>query len=110
MGFSKQEYWSGLPCPSPADLPDPGVEPTSPALAGGFFSTEPPGKPENMNTYTLKMKKIRDFPGSPVVKTSQFQCRGHGFSPDQGSEIPHALWPKRKRESVIYSPPPRTNS
>ena len=46
MGFSGQEYWSGLPCPSPEDLPDPGVEPTSPAspaLAGGFFTTEPPG-------------------------------------------------------------------
>ena len=34
MGFSKQEYWSGLPCPPPGDLPDPGIKPTSPALAG----------------------------------------------------------------------------
>ena len=42
MGFSRQEYWSGLPFPSLADLPDPGIEPTSlmsPALAGGFFIT-----------------------------------------------------------------------
>ena len=41
MGFSRQEYWSGLPCPPPGDLPDPGIEPTSlmsPALAGGFFT------------------------------------------------------------------------
>ena len=45
MGFSRQEYWSGLPCPSPGDLPNPGFEPESPALAGGFFTTEPPGKP-----------------------------------------------------------------
>ena len=45
MGFSQQEYWSGLPCPPPGDLPDPGIEPASPALAGGFFTTEPPGKP-----------------------------------------------------------------
>ena len=37
MGFSRQEYWSGLPHPSPGDLPDAGTEPTSPALAGGFF-------------------------------------------------------------------------
>ena len=40
MGFSRQEYWSGLPFPSPGDLPDPGIKPTSltsPALAGGFF-------------------------------------------------------------------------
>ena len=39
MGFSRQEYWSGLPCPSPEDLPDPGIEPGSPTLAGGFFTT-----------------------------------------------------------------------
>ena len=42
MGFSRQEYWSGLLCPSPGDLPDPGIKPeslTSPALAGGFFAT-----------------------------------------------------------------------
>ena len=42
MGFSKQEYWSELPCPPPGDLPEPGIKPvslTSPALAGGFFTT-----------------------------------------------------------------------
>ena len=42
MGFSRREYWSGLPCPPPEDLPDPGIEPdslTSPALAGRFFTT-----------------------------------------------------------------------
>ena len=44
MGFSRQEDWSGLPCPSPGDLPNPGIEPTSPAapaLQGGFFTDEP---------------------------------------------------------------------
>ena len=46
IGLPKQEYWSGLPFPSPGDLPDLGIKPTSPALAGGFFITEPPGKPE----------------------------------------------------------------
>ena len=45
MGFSRQEYWSGLPFPPPGDLPDPGIEPESPVLAGGFFTTEPPGEP-----------------------------------------------------------------
>ena len=42
MGFSRQEYWSGLPFPPPGDLPDPGIEPVSlmsPALTGGFFTT-----------------------------------------------------------------------
>ena len=46
--FSRPEYWSGLPFPSPGDLPNPGIEPrspASPALAGGFFTTVSPGKP-----------------------------------------------------------------
>ena len=44
--FSRREYWSGLPCPPPGDLSDPGTEPGSPALAGRFFTTRvPPGKP-----------------------------------------------------------------
>ena len=44
MGVSRQEYWSGLPCPPPGDLPGPGIEPVSlvaPALAGGFFTIAP---------------------------------------------------------------------
>ena len=44
-GLPRQENWSGLPFPSLGDLPDPGIEPATPALAGGFFTTEPPGKP-----------------------------------------------------------------
>ena len=49
MVFPRQEYWSELPFPSPGDIPDPeiefgpGIEPVSPALASGFFTTEPPG-------------------------------------------------------------------
>ena len=52
MGFSRQEYWSGLPFPSSAVLPDPGMEPVSPespALAGGFFATGPPGKLKDLS-------------------------------------------------------------
>ena len=48
MGFSWQEYWSGLPFPPPGDPPDPGIKPSSlasPTLAGVFFTTVPPGKP-----------------------------------------------------------------
>jgi len=44
MGFPRQEYWSGLPFSSPGDLSDPGIKPVPPALAGGFFTTEPLGK------------------------------------------------------------------
>ena len=46
MGFLRQEYWSGLPFPAPGALPDPGIEALSPALAGGFFTAESPGKPD----------------------------------------------------------------
>ena len=45
MGFSRQEYWSGLPFPSPGDLPDPEIEPRSPTLQAHALTSEPPGKP-----------------------------------------------------------------
>ena len=46
MGFSRQENWSGLSFPSPGDLPNPEIEPVSPALAGGCLTTVLPGKPK----------------------------------------------------------------
>ena len=45
MGFCRQEYWSGLPFPSPGDLPNPGMEPRYPALEADTLTSEPPGKP-----------------------------------------------------------------
>ena len=51
LGFSRQEYWSELPCPPPGDLPDPGIETASsapPALSGRFFTAEPSGKPQGV--------------------------------------------------------------
>ena len=48
MGFSRQEYWSGLTFPSPGDLPNPGIEPGSPALQGDSLLSEPPGTPVHM--------------------------------------------------------------
>ena len=56
MGFSRQEYWSGLPCPPPGVLPNPGIEPvslTSPALAGGFFATSANWKPPKVYSFCL---------------------------------------------------------
>ena len=47
MGFSRQEYWSGLPFPSPGDLPDPGIKPRSPALQADSLALRPPGKPSS---------------------------------------------------------------
>ena len=46
MGFSRQEYWSGLPFPSPGEIPNPGIEPRSPALQADALTSEPPGKPK----------------------------------------------------------------
>ena len=53
MGFSRQEYWSGLPFPSPGDLPDPGTEPRSPTLRTDALLSEPPGKPKLCLIYCL---------------------------------------------------------
>ena len=66
MGFSRQEYWSGLPFPLPGDLPNPGIKSTSlesPALVGGFFTTEPPGKP-------FPLTLTSNVPFSPVLLCS----------------------------------------
>ena len=58
MGFPGQEYWSGLPFPSPGDLPNPGIEPKSPALAGSFFTTE---ALQEDYTCTVRMCKSRFY-------------------------------------------------
>ena len=57
MGFPRQEYWSGLPFPSPGDLPDPGITPWSSALGGKFFTTEPLGRP-SFTLSSVQKKKI----------------------------------------------------
>ena len=51
MKFSRQEYWSEFPFPSPGDLPDPGIKPASPALQADTLLTEPPEKPMDMLTF-----------------------------------------------------------
>ena len=58
MGFSRQEYWSGLPFPSPGHLPDPGIEPGSPTLQANALTSEPPGKPIPL-----------DHPSAPALST-----------------------------------------
>ena len=60
MGFSRQEYWSGLPFPSPGDLPDPGLKPGSPALHVDALPSEPPGTP-NIAIHELIQGRIITF-------------------------------------------------
>ena len=71
MRFSRKEYWSGLPFPSPRHLLDPGIEPASPALSGRFFTAEPPGKP--IKTPIRAEKEIKGMQiGKEEVKLSLF--------------------------------------
>ena len=64
MGFSRQEYWSGLPFPSPGNLPNPGIEPRSPALQADALTSEPPRKPVRFNRYQIALENC--------CKSSQF--------------------------------------
>ena len=67
MEFSRQEYWSGLPFPSPGDLPDPGIEPRSPALRADALPSEPPGKPSTAG----ELEKACAQPPRPSVAKKQ---------------------------------------
>ena len=76
--FPRQEYWSGLPFPPPGNLPDPGIKPVSlvpPALAGGFFTTEPLGKPLGM--YNVLFCQERVFSLLSDSKPQLYSCTGH---------------------------------
>ena len=68
MGFSRQEYWSGLSFPSPGDLPNPGIEPGSPALQADALPSEPPGKPFSIKWGCKEQLLYR------VVKIKLKQC------------------------------------
>ena len=57
MGFSRQEYWSGLPFPSPGDLPNPRIEPESPALQADAVPSEPPGKSKSDSYHSLQLRR-----------------------------------------------------
>ena len=67
MRFSRKEYWSGLPFPSPEDLPDPGIEPGSPALQADALLSEPPGKPFKL---CLVLHRVGHHPCITDKKTS----------------------------------------
>ena len=68
MGFSRQEYWSGLPFPSPGDRPDPEIKPRSPALEADALTSEPPGKPEKFNLPRLNQEEI-EIINDPIIST-----------------------------------------
>ena len=75
MGFSRWECWHGLPFPSSGDLPNPGNKPVSPALAGRFFTTEPPGKPSALLFKGRWIQTFGEGRGKPVH--AQGHCGPH---------------------------------
>ena len=97
MGFSRQEYWRGLPCPPPGDLPNPGTEPTSPvspALQVDSLATEPPGKP---NVSPERDTKVGDHLwGPPFLQSLPNQARALLQPLDsRGPCTPRNCWRRR---------------
>ena len=70
MGFSRPEYWSGLPCPPPEDLPDPGIKLRSPTLQVDSLLSEPPEKPMNTEAHSFSgdLPNPGTKPGSPALQ------------------------------------------
>ena len=98
VGFSRQEYWSGLPFPSPGDLPNPGIEPRSPALPTDALPSEPPGNPP------AKAGDIRDTgsilgsgraPGGGHSNPLQYSCLENPM--DRGTRWATAHWVVKSR-------------
>ena len=103
VGFSRQTYWSGLPCPPPGDLPDPGTEPASlksPALAGGFFAISVTGKPDRKGA-ALKFPKpgfymiLSSYPLACVVFSFTVAWKLHSINLEQ--------WPSWTLSSCLQS-------
>ena len=91
MGFSRQEYWSGLPSPSPGDLPDPGIKPRSPTLWADSLPSEPPGKPNHKPwCFIIKAQSLW------LVKTFStifLKCLFFGLRNPTLSHVSLSLWP-----------------
>ena len=113
MEFSRQEYWSRLPFPSPGDLPDPGIKSASlasPALSGGFFTTMPPGK---LYTHIYKIESLCCTPETNMILQIYFKKKANNNEPlgDCGShnsqtcslEICYRLHSSLGTSSLIYA-------
>ena len=115
MGFSRQEHWSGLLFPSPEDLPNPGIEPRSPALQADSLLSELPGKAKRKEGSIISVKQAFpnvwgyadpgwDGPGAMSPVTSQLFREGRHVGPITAVGILHAgpwlLIPSRKQRAV----------
>ena len=105
MGFSKQEYWSGLPFPLPGNLPSPGIELASrmsPASTGRFFTTEPPGKPSSLLTcsFTTNSSLVSLCPEYPPLIKHDLTDEGCIFV---RHHLPSTLSPMPSQFSSVQS-------
>ena len=91
MGFSRQEYWSRLPFPSPGDWPNPGIKSRPPALQADALLSEPPGKP-----------KVRDWDSLVIqwLGLGPFTAKSIGSIPGWGAKILQAVWSSQKKKKV----------
>ena len=86
-GFSKPEYWSGLPCPPPGDLPNPGIKPRSPALKADSLPSDPPGKP--LNTEVGSLSLLQEIVQTQKSNWGLLHCRQILYQLSyQGSPLP----------------------
>ena len=97
MGFPRQEYWSGLPFPFPGDLPDPGIEPMSPALTGGFFTSELSGKPQRRTAASAAAAAA----AAKSLQSCLTLCEPIDSNPP-GSTIPGILQPRVLELVALY--------
>ena len=89
--FSRQEHWSGLPCPPPGDLPVPGIEPRSPSLQANSLPSEPPGKPKNKGVSSLSLLQG----SSQLGNQTRDSCIAGRF-------LAAELWGKAKICTLLY--------
>ena len=99
MEFSRQEYWSGLPFPSPGDLPDPGIEPGSPALEADALTSEPPGKPKVM--LKIVQARLQQYMNRELPDVQAGFRKGRGTR-DQIANIHWIMEKAREFQKNIY--------
>ena len=109
--FSKQEYWSGLPFPPPGNLPHPGIQSSSPTLAGGYFTTAPPGKPKEKCTQEKNLAKSNCSCKKEASLWEHIVVRSAGHKSVSSTSAPQraimlVMWSstevKRQRMTVAY--------
>ena len=102
MGLSRQEYWSGLPFPSPGDLPDPGIEPWSPALQADALTSEPPGKPHASKAMlTTLQASLQQYVNYELQDVQAGFRKGRGTR-DQNANIRWIIKKAREFQKNIY--------